>query len=268
MHSASFIEAPEFRDNADGSFTFIGHAAVFDRLSLDLGGFRERVQRGAFRAVLDQHPDVRLLLNHDPNFVLARTASGTMELSEDPKGLRVYAQIAPVSYANDIRVLMRRGDLSQMSFGFTVQEDEWTNENGQIVRTLKQIGSIADTSIVTYPAYVQTDAAVRSMKTKHLLTLAERLQAGELDATPEERKVIETVLETRINELRNLTEEQSAELQQALANLEERQEERSEERADEELADEQRSDEEQAEQPPMLSALETRKRRLNMHLRG
>lgn len=198
----------EWRDGEDGSVTFIGHAAVFDRLSEDLGGFRERIQRGAFRKVLDRNPDVRFLFNHDANQVMARTKSGTMELSEDPKGLRVYAKLAPTQAARDLRVLVKRGDVDQMSFGFAVRgpnggKDVWAEEDGQTVRTIIAFSDLFDVSAVVYPAYPQTDASVRSVGGVEILTaegavvepalrdLAWRAHRGETDLTQADRDQID-----------------------------------------------------------------------------
>jgi HK97 family phage prohead protease len=156
----------EVRANADGSTSFVGHAAVFDRLSLDLGGFRERITRGAFSTVLDAHPDVRFLWNHNADFPLARTTNQTLELSEDPRGLRVFARIAPTSMGNDLATLIKRGDISQMSFAFSVADggDEWlTQSDGSVIRTINEIGSLFEVSAVTFPAYPQTDASVRKV---------------------------------------------------------------------------------------------------------
>lgn len=145
----------------DGSFDFEGHAAVFDQFSEDLG-FREIIKRGAFKDVLTD--DVRFLFNHDPNLVLARTTSGTLELSEDPKGLLAKADVAPTSYAQDIRLLLDRGDISQMSFGFIVAEDDWVETDDEIVRTISKFAELFDVSVVTYPAYPQTDAQARAFR--------------------------------------------------------------------------------------------------------
>src|SRR5262245_9503928 len=100
--------------------TVRGHAAVYDRTSLDLGGFRERIAKGAFTRVLNGNPDVHALWDHDTKLVLARTKNKTLELREDPVGLHFWARVADTSYAKDLRVLMERGDIDQASFGFTV----------------------------------------------------------------------------------------------------------------------------------------------------
>lgn len=163
------FEDVEWRDSGNGTdFTLRGHAAVFGRLSEDLGGFREMLEPGAFRDALRGSPDVRLLLNHDANFVMARTASGTLELREDAIGLHVWARVAPLQWVADLRTSMQRGDIDQMSFAFTIRDggDDWAiAEDGTVVRTIRAGGveELFDTSVVTFPAYPQTDAAMRSV---------------------------------------------------------------------------------------------------------
>lgn len=149
--------------------TLRGHAAVFNALSEDLGGFRELIEPGAFRAALRRNPDVRLLFNHDSSFVLARTASGTLELREDSRGLHVFARVdREISWIDDLRRSMLRGDVDQMSFAFTVADggDEWAvTDDGTIVRTIRADGvdELFDVTIATFPAYPATEVAMRSL---------------------------------------------------------------------------------------------------------
>lgn len=163
------LDTVEWRDSGNGNdYTLRGHAAVFGRLSEDLGGFREMLEPGAFRGALRGGPDVRLLFNHDPNFVMARTASQTLELREDATGLHVWARVAPTQWVTDLRTSMQRGDVDQMSFAFTIREggDDWAiAEDGTVVRTIRTDGveQLFDASVVTYPAYPQTDAAMRTV---------------------------------------------------------------------------------------------------------
>lgn len=180
------VDRAEVRSvNEDGSFDFEGHAAVFDSLSEDLGfpglgSFHETIKRGAFKDVLDD--DVRFLFNHDPNLVLARSTSGTLELAEDPKGLLATANVAPTSYAQDIRVLLDRGDISQMSFGFFVGEDEWHEDSdGNVTRTIHRFAELFDVSVVTFPAYPETDAVARALR---------KLDRGESLADEEQRAIV------------------------------------------------------------------------------
>lgn len=196
----------EIRDAADGSYTFEGHAAVFDELSEDLGfgfgEFREVIKRGAFKNVLKD--DVRFLFNHNPDLVLARTTSGTLKLSEDPTGLKSVADVAPTSYAQDLRILLDRGDVSQMSFAFRIGEagaDEWyEDEDGNVTRTILRVGELFDVSAVTYPAYPQTDAGTRALH---------KLERGE-SVTPEERAAVEALLASHSTEQPDLERERRA----------------------------------------------------------
>jgi hypothetical protein len=161
----------EWRDSGNGEdFTLTGYAAVFESWSEELwtwaGTFREKIARGAFADVLAREPDVRLLFNHDENFPLARTRARTLELSEDERGLRVWARVAPTSYARDLRLAMQRGDVDQMSFAFTVAEDSWheNHETEEIERVILRVGDLYDVSVVTFPAYPDTAAAMRELR--------------------------------------------------------------------------------------------------------
>lgn len=150
-------------DGKDPSIT--GHAAVFDSWSEDLGGFVERIQRGAFRKALGRSADAKLLWEHDPRWTLASLSGGTLRLAEDATGLGVDATPADVSYYRDLRTLMERGDVHQMSFGFTVAEggDVWEERDGKVTRTITEVDRIYDVSIVAFPAYPATAAAARSL---------------------------------------------------------------------------------------------------------
>lgn len=143
-----------------------GHAAVFDRRSFDLGGFTEVIARGAFRKALDEGraADCRCLFNHDSNLVLASVHNNTLDLREDPQGLHYYADPADTSYGRDVRELIRRGDVYQSSFAFTIDRDRWEeDEDGEIVRTILEVRDLYDVSPVTYPAYGQTDVSGRTL---------------------------------------------------------------------------------------------------------
>jgi HK97 family phage prohead protease len=134
-----------------------GHGAVFNVLSEDLGGFRERIQPGAFKRTLQQGADVRALLNHDPNFVLGRTRSGTLRLLEDKLGLAYEVTPPDTQWARDLMVSMRRGDISQSSFQFRAIKDRWSQENGTLVRDVLE-AQLFDVSVVTFPAYLAADS--------------------------------------------------------------------------------------------------------------
>jgi len=144
----------------DGDRKIVGHAAVFDQWSEDLGGFREMVKPGAFKKTLKE-ADVRALFNHDPNFVLGRNKAGTLTLAEDDKGLAVEIDPPDAQWARDLTTSMERGDINQMSFGFRVVKENWNDEDPRdLTRELVEV-ELFDVSPVTYPAYPQTTVAVR-----------------------------------------------------------------------------------------------------------
>jgi len=141
--------------------TITGHAAVFDQLSADLGGFRERIAPGTFRRAIRDGHDVRALFHHNPDRVLGRSASRTLKLAEDSVGLAV--EIQPPKSEAALLELMRRGDVSQMSFGFIARGEEWEERDEYDLWTVTDV-DLFDVCLVTYPAYPQTDAAVRSLE--------------------------------------------------------------------------------------------------------
>lgn len=181
--TAPAVVEMETREDAPDAMIFRGHALVFDSPSEDLGGFTEYVARGATKRVLENHPDTRALFNHDPNYVLGRTISKTLDLREDPKGLHVYFTAPDTSYARDIRELVKRGDVNQMSFAFQVERDRWEESaDGSIVRTILELKDLHDVSIVTYPAYPVTD--VTSVRDAEVEDLPE-VEATEADESGE-----------------------------------------------------------------------------------
>lgn len=154
----------EVRKKGDESTQLVGHAAVFNRDSeLIFGSFIERIAPGAFAESISKPDDVRALINHDPNLILGRNLSGTLSLREDETGLHVAIDPPKTTYATDLLESTRRGDISQMSFGFETIEDKWVRgENGAPdIRTLLKV-RLFDVSPVTFPAYPDTDVAVRS----------------------------------------------------------------------------------------------------------
>lgn len=146
-----------------GGQKIAGHAAKFDLLSEDLGGFRERIAPGAFAKTI-QSGDVRALWNHDANIVLGRNKSGTLRLSEDSAGLFYECDAPDTQLVRDMVLApIARGDVNQCSFGFYTLSDKWAKIDGEWIRTLLEV-ELFDVSPVTYPAYPQTDVAVRSLQ--------------------------------------------------------------------------------------------------------
>lgn len=159
------LEAPEIRAaDDDKALRFTGHAAVFNErtwIGPKRWGFWEQIDPRFFRDVLSD--DAAFLVNHDPNIVLARNGK-TLSLSVDSRGLVTDAEWDPsdpdaAMWAGRVR----RGDVTQMSFAFTVREDKWEEDSdtGEETRTLLTADRLYDVSLVTYPAYSGTDAGMR-----------------------------------------------------------------------------------------------------------
>lgn len=146
-----------------GELKFRGRPWVYGQQSDDLGGWSEIIEQGAATRTLAKTPDVRFLINHDPNLLLARTTNGTLELSEDDEGGIADATMADVTYARDLATLIERGDSTQMSFGFWITADDWSG-NLHRVREFDLDGG--DVSSVTYPAFPQTSVELRSAAQK------------------------------------------------------------------------------------------------------
>jgi hypothetical protein len=162
---AFVVEGLTVETRADGKKTLRGHAAVFNQLSEDLGGFREQIAPGAFADAV-KTDDVRALFNHDANFILGRTVAKTLRLSEDARGLAVEIDPPDTQAARDLMTSMERGDVTQMSFGFSVRPggQDWAKDDeGRVIRTLKKL-RLFDVSPVVFPAYPQTDIAVRELR--------------------------------------------------------------------------------------------------------
>src|SRR5579862_1952244 len=123
MNRRSYVnQKAQFRSeqNADGTHTITGYAALYSVLSNELApGVREKIAPGAFDAALTKS-EVTANINHDDTFLLGRTSSGTLTLSTDSMGLRFEVVLPDTSYARDLGVLMSRGDIRECSFAFTV----------------------------------------------------------------------------------------------------------------------------------------------------
>lgn len=165
-----FVSSDQARTELRGSKeqdklpTVVGHAAVFNKLSVDLGGFVERIRPGAFASAIERD-DVRALVDHDPSRIIGRNRAGTLRMAEDDEGLAVEIDPADTTVGRDAVESLRRGDVDGMSFAFRVLPDgeTWSIENGTYVRELTNV-ALYDVSVVTYPAYPDTDVAARSLR--------------------------------------------------------------------------------------------------------
>jgi len=139
-----------------------GYGAVYNSRA-DLGWFEEEILPGAFDEVLND--DVRCLINHDPNLILARSVNGkgTLSLSLDSKGLKYSFETPDISYARDLQKSIELGNIDKSSFSFRIKEDKWIKrDNKPELRQIVKFKSLMDVSPVTYPAYIDSSVAKRS----------------------------------------------------------------------------------------------------------
>lgn len=124
----------------------------------------ERIMPGAFNDAISRPDDVRGLFNHEPDNLLGRTTSGTMNLSIDSRGLKYEIKPGKTTIATDVQEHLKRGDVTGSSFAFTVDEERWTEttsgDTSLAVREILKV-TLYDVGPVTYPAYDATSAGMR-----------------------------------------------------------------------------------------------------------
>lgn len=158
----SLVRAVERRAGDDGKVTVAGYAAVFGEWADISGWFQETVARGAFANSI-RTADVRAYFDHDRGRVLGRSSAGTLRLTEDAKGLFVEIDLPDTSDGRDVATLVERGDISGMSFGFSVLRQEWDETVEPAKRTILEV-ALSEVSIVSEPAYEGTSIALRSLE--------------------------------------------------------------------------------------------------------
>ncbi|EHQ3483999.1 HK97 family phage prohead protease, partial [Escherichia coli] len=136
-----------------GAGTLTGYVVRWDKLSeLLWGEFYEKFQRGAFTEWLAAGNDVRGLYEHDHSMLLGRTRSGTLKLEEDETGLRFELTPPDTSTGRDVIELVKRGDISGMSFGFRSRKDVWDTTTDPCVRTVL-VAELYEITVTSVPAY-------------------------------------------------------------------------------------------------------------------
>lgn len=168
-----------------------GYAIIFNSLSEDLGGFKEIIAPQAINGV--DISDVKCLINHDFNYVIGRTKADTLELSVDEKGLYFKCKLPNTSYARDIYENIKMGNVNQCSFFYTLPPNDdtartWSNKDGDYVQTINKIDELIEVSVVTIPAYKDTevtvgqrDAGLKEFKEKQQLQIALDLESLRLE---------------------------------------------------------------------------------------
>lgn len=171
-----------------------GYALVFNSLSEDLGGFREQIDSNALDGVLERS-DVMALLNHDSSRgILARSryGEGSLTLTVDEKGLRYNFEAPHSALGDEVLEYLKRGDINQSSFAFTVSSDSWEKQSdGSYLRTITGFDRLYDVSPVFTPAYAATSvkcARFESIQEEERLENERLMKEAEERAAEEEAK--------------------------------------------------------------------------------
>jgi HK97 family phage prohead protease len=192
MRESRFWRVPdaELRANANGTTVLAGYGAVFMRYSQNMGGFVEQIAYRAFNDVLARTgpgANVQGLVNHDMNWLLSDTQSGTLALAADEIGLR-YMMELDESDPDAVRAMakVRTRKMRGSSFTFTVAPggDEWgLTEQGFPLRTLRSVSGLYDVGPVGSPAYLDTEGdglavALASLAESRNLTIGQAVDAA------------------------------------------------------------------------------------------
>ncbi len=178
----AFAGAVEIREK-DGKKKIRGYAAVFNSPTSIGGWFDEEIAPEAFDRALKEKQDVRCLLNHNPDLLLGRTKSETLTLGVDDHGLWYEDDLPDTTAGNDALEVIGRGDMSGSSFGFIIRAQEWIDRPDENEKRIIKDVDLFDVSPVTFPAYEDTDVAVRQWKSRK-----ETREAEAAAAAPEETR--------------------------------------------------------------------------------
>ena len=148
------VERRSFELRADGNnFEIAARAIKYNAISQDLGGFVERVSPGAFTESIKRGDEIVCLVNHQQSEILGRTRNGSLEIEDSPDALRFRCKLNRAIQAHrDLYEMVKSGLISECSFAFTVDDQEWDNSHKPPLRTIKR-GTLYDLSVVVSPAY-------------------------------------------------------------------------------------------------------------------
>jgi len=194
-HYSKYDSTLEVREE-DGEMIIEGYAALYNS-ETDLGVFRESISPGAFDDVLND--DVRALINHDPSLILGRSSAGTLELSTDEHGLKYRVKLGEQQYAKDLYTSIKRGDISQSSFAFTIEDQTWSEDRS--TRKVEKVAKLLDVSPVTYPAYKSATVAARKEEEPKEIRTAE-VESSEDDKCVTVKKIKSKKMD--LNEMKSL----------------------------------------------------------------
>lgn len=155
----------EIREEDDSNKVYVeGYALKFNQRSNNMGGWFEVIKPESLNEDVLANSDVRALINHNENQILGRSSKGTLELSIDETGLKYRFELnTNLSYAKDLLINLREGNIDQSSFAFTIspEGEQWViDTDDSIVRNITSISRLYDVSPVTYPAYENSNVGV------------------------------------------------------------------------------------------------------------
>jgi len=197
----AFVGDVEIRVEGDKKI-IRGYAAVFNSMTSIGGWFDEEIAPGAFDRALKEKQDVRCLLNHNPDLLLGRTKSKTLTLGVDDHGLWYEDELPDTTTGNDAHKMIDRGDMSGSSFGFIIRAQEWIDKEGEDEKRIIKDVDLFDVSPVTFPAYEDTDVAVRQWKSMKETRAAEASAAAEPEAAASEEDVTTDERSDKVREAR------------------------------------------------------------------
>ncbi|MDD9149330.1 HK97 family phage prohead protease [Sporolactobacillus sp. CQH2019] len=184
----TFNQTFEIRASDDtGDHVISGYAIVFNQPS-EYMGFVETIDPGALEDV--DLSKVFCLYNHDFSNVLARTDTKTLTLSIDKRGLAFTCQLPETTLGNDVFENVRNGNVQGMSFGFTVEKDQWSEDSeGNTTRTILKFDRITEVSLTCIPAYPETSVAAQRSYERYKRSQEKERFLLWLDLTEKENKM-------------------------------------------------------------------------------
>lgn len=188
MEKRTYSKQIETRAEDNGILYIKGYAALYGiqtTIYESRGAIDEVIMPGAFAD--SDLSDVRLLLNHDPNYIYGRTIPGTLKVGADELGLFYEGYLNPENQSHrDLHDSIKRGDIDQSSFafafapeGFTIERTPAGNNN---IRRITNIAKVYDVSPVTYPAYASTTVVARAEERAEFGKNIIKVKQSEIDA--------------------------------------------------------------------------------------
>lgn len=197
-----------------------GYACVFEKESVNLGGFTEIIHRGAITQETIEKSDIFANLDHDPTYIIARSRNGkgSLKLSVDDIGLYFEFELPQTEKGNEIRSYLERDEITQCSFCFSLdvndkESQKWSIRNNTQYREIYKIDKLYDIALVFQPAYEQTSVSLRKAMEEEKDYISEQINIlnEQRNMTPEEKQEQENNLkeiDTLKEEIKELKEEQ------------------------------------------------------------